>query len=83
MKGALTLSDLTVDKVEVTCECGLSKRYDRRALMAKVGDHDLPSLLRALAGAEGCERAYTVDIHSICQMAYADGVIPVREPRQP
>lgn len=83
MKGALTLSDLTADKITVQCECGLSKRYDRLALMAKIGDHDLPSLLRKLAGAEGCDRAYTVDVYDICQMGYAEGVIPARGPQQP
>jgi len=71
--GSKRLADLTTEKVEVQCECGLTRRYDRRALIDRVGNADCPSLLRRLADAEGCKRANTVSLYEICQLGYREG----------
>ena len=69
-----SLTTLTADKIAIECDCGMKRRYDRQALLARIGDHDLPSLLRKLAAAEGCERAQptNVDTFKVCQMGYAE-----------
>lgn len=55
--GARRLITYQNQKVAVACErCGMSRRYDGNAMIAKLGpDAVLPDLLRRIAHAEGCE----------------------------
>lgn len=57
LHGALLLSDLSGPKLSIYCRyCDLRRRYDRQALINKVGNVKVPQLLEALAKAEGCSR---------------------------
>ena len=57
MRGAPYLSEVTIEKVAVICEaCGLQRRYDRRAVLERVGDLKMPELLNEIARREGCPR---------------------------
>lgn len=55
--GARRLQIYRNQKISVTCDrCGMARRYDGNAMLAKVGsDFLLPELLTRIAIAEGCE----------------------------
>lgn len=55
--GARRLISYQNQKIVVACErCGMSRRYDGNAMIAKLGpDAVLPDLVRRIAKAEGCE----------------------------
>ncbi|NTG94241.1 hypothetical protein [Rhizobium rhizogenes] len=51
------LSDHAGGKVIVTCPtCGMRRQYDVNAMLEKIEDRPMPSLLAVIARAEGCER---------------------------
>lgn len=57
-RGIPRLSDHKDGKIAVVCEkCGLRRRYDTNAMLARIGDETMPLLLIKVAAAEGCERA--------------------------
>lgn len=64
------LSDHADGKVIVTCpKCGMKRRYDANALLRKIEDQPMPSLISKIAKAEGCER--TVNVYEDrCALAY-------------
>lgn len=68
--GAMLLSDVTTDKLSITCECGLQRRYDVAELRARVGDTTLPELRLRLAKAEGCRRTESTDVYKRCQVSF-------------
>lgn len=55
--GARRLQIYRNQKISVTCDrCGMSRRYDGNAMLAKLGpDFVMPELLNRLAAAEGCK----------------------------
>jgi RNase P subunit RPR2 len=53
-----SLADHRGGKIVVICEkCGMRRRYDATAMLARIGDLPMPSLLMEIARAEGCPRA--------------------------
>ena len=53
-----SLSDHRGGKIAVACDtCGLRRRYDASAMLARIGDRAMPMLLIEIAKAEGCPRA--------------------------
>lgn len=56
--GPPRLSDHRGGKIAVTCgKCGLERRYDANAMLARIGDRLMPELLIEIAAAEECPRA--------------------------
>lgn len=55
--GARRLQMYRNQKISVRCEhCGMARRYDGNAMIAKLGpDVVLPDLIGRLAAAEGCQ----------------------------
>lgn len=52
------LADHRGGKIAVACEkCGMQRRYDANAMLARIGDIQMPMLLLEIAKAEGCPRA--------------------------
>ncbi|WP_244497495.1 hypothetical protein [Ensifer sp. Root142] len=68
--GAWWLSEL-VAKVRVECSCGMKKQYDAKALLERVGDMPMPSLLDQLAQANGCSKTKN-NFNNRCQLKYSD-----------
>lgn len=68
--GAWWLSEL-VAKVRVECSCGMKKQYDAKALLDRVGDMPMPSLLAQLANANGCSKTRNT-FNDRCQLRYSD-----------
>lgn len=68
--GAWWLSEL-VAKVRVDCSCGMKKQYDAKALLERVGDMPMPSLLGKLADANGCSKTKNT-FNDRCQLRYSD-----------
>ncbi|WP_245449307.1 hypothetical protein [Ensifer sp. NM-2] len=68
--GAWWLSEL-VAKVRVECSCGVKKQYDAKALLERVGDIPMPSLLEKLAQAKGCSKTKN-NFNDRCQLKYSD-----------
>lgn len=68
------LCDLTISRIGVECaKCGRKRSYDRLKLIARLTSFDhqcLPSLLKRLAKAEGCERAKPENFHDPCGLIY-------------
>ena len=55
------LSDYAGGKVIVVCPtCGLKRQYDANALIKRIPDQPMPSLLAKIAKAEGCTRTENV-----------------------
>ncbi|OMQ44914.1 hypothetical protein BKP54_10995 [Ensifer sp. 1H6] len=70
--GAWWLSEL-VAKVRVDCSCGLKKQYDAKALLERIGDMPMPSLLGKLAQANGCSKTKN-NFNDRCQLKYSDAM---------
>ncbi len=68
--GAWWLSEL-VAKVRVECSCGMKKQYDAKALLERVGDMPMPSLLGKLAEANGCSKTKNT-FNDRCQLRYSN-----------
>jgi hypothetical protein len=68
--GAWWLSEL-VAKVRVECSCGMRKQYDAKALLERIGDMPMPSLLDQLAQANGCSKTKN-NFNDRCQLKYSD-----------
>ncbi|AHK44312.1 hypothetical protein OV14_2741 [Ensifer adhaerens OV14] len=68
--GAWWLSEL-VAKVRVECSCGVKKQYDAKALLERIGDMPMPSLLDKLAQANGCSKTKN-NFNDRCQLKYSD-----------
>lgn len=69
---SMYLSELPTEKVGVSCKsCGMTRQYDRLALLERGGDHPLPSLLKRVAIAEGCEIALKDVPSPRCQLVYS------------
>ncbi|WP_455918744.1 hypothetical protein [Ensifer canadensis] len=68
--GAWWLSEL-IAKVRVECSCGMKKQYDAKALLDRVGDIPMPSLLGQLAKANGCTKTKN-NFNDRCQLKYSD-----------
>jgi hypothetical protein len=64
------ISDLAMAKIGVECDrCQMRKRYDKAALIARIGDQNLPDLLPKLAKAEGCQ--FTANVFTDrCRLRY-------------
>lgn len=57
-RGVPKLSDHQGGKIAVICDkCGMRRRYDANAMLARIGDAQMPLLLINIAKAEGCPRA--------------------------
>lgn len=66
------ISDLPMLKIGVDCDrCGMRRRYDKAALIARIGDQNLPDLLPKLAKAEGCQLTANV-FTDRCRLRYDD-----------
>ncbi len=68
--GAWWLSEL-VAKVRVECSCGMKKQYDAKALLERIGDMPMPSLLGQLAQANGCSKTKN-NFNDRCQLRYSE-----------
>lgn len=68
--GALWLSEIAA-KVRVECDCGLKRQYDAEALLARIDDLPLPSLLNKLARANGCTKTEN-PFSDRCRLVYCD-----------
>lgn len=71
------LSEL-VFKVQIECECGLKKQYDAKALLDRIGDERMPSLLPRLARANGCTKTEN-QIRERCKLHYTHA-LPEEQP---
>ncbi|MBD9491546.1 hypothetical protein [Ensifer sp. ENS11] len=71
------LSEL-VAKVRVECSCGMKKQYDAKALLERIGDMPMPSLLGQLAQANGCSKTKNT-FNDRCQLKYSDAM-PLEAP---
>ncbi len=72
--GARRLIVYRNQKIVVACErCGMSRRYDGNAMIAKLGpDALLPDLVRRIAKAEGCELVNATTPNGLrCGLRYA------------
>lgn len=58
-------------KIRVQCECGLKKQYDAKALLDRIGDECMPSLLPRIARANGCTKTEN-KVRDRCRLHYAD-----------
>lgn len=58
-------------KIRVQCECGLKKQYDAKALLDRIGDQRMPSLLPQIARANGCTKTVN-QIRDRCRLHYVD-----------
>jgi len=58
-------------KIRVQCECGLKKQYDAKALLDRIGDQCMPSLLPRIARANGCTKTEN-KVRDRCRLHYAD-----------
>lgn len=68
--GPPRLSDHRGGKIAVICEkCGLQRRYDADAMLARIGDRPMPELLIEIAVAEGCPRAGS-KVEDRCMLHY-------------
>lgn len=64
------LADFAGRKIIVRCTaCGLRRRYDASAMLAKAGDMCLPSLRLKIAAAEGCSKVRN-PYYDRCTLAY-------------
>lgn len=68
--GALWLSEIA-DKVRIECDCGLKRQYDAEALLARIDDLPMPSLLNKLAKANGCTKTEN-PFSDRCRLVYCD-----------
>jgi hypothetical protein len=61
-RGPPKLSDHSGSKIAVICDkCGMARRYDADAMLARIEDLPMPTLLIEIAKAEGCPRAGAKD----------------------
>lgn len=58
-------------KIRVTCECGLKKQYDAKALLDRIGDQSMPGLLPQIARANGCTKTEN-QVRDRCKLYYTD-----------
>jgi hypothetical protein len=77
------ISDLPMAKIGVECDrCGMRRRYDKAALIARIGDQNLPDLLPKLARAEGC--SFTENVFTDrCRLRYDEQSRMPRPKEQP
>ena len=62
--GAALLSEW-LPKIAFACEsCGIARRYDRDAMLARIGEQRMTDILDRIAVANGCPRQ-DVDVNSI------------------
>lgn len=75
MSGAYMLSQFAGRKVGIECACGLRRRYDASAMLARLGgDIDMPSLMKRLSKAEGCDRKDMME-RSLCTVGYDEATV--------
>lgn len=65
-------------KIRVECECGLKKQYDAKALLDRIGDERMPSLLPRIARANGCTKTEN-QIRDRCKLHYTHS-LPSEQP---
>ncbi|GGD41777.1 hypothetical protein [Aureimonas glaciei] len=78
------ISDLPMAKIGVECDrCWMRRRYVKAALLARIGDQNLPDLLPKFARAEGC--TFTANVFTDrCRLRYDDeSRIPKPPPKDP
>ncbi|WP_234782221.1 hypothetical protein [Sinorhizobium americanum] len=56
-------------KIRVTCECGVMRQYDAKALFDRIGDRSMPALLGEISAAIGCEKSANV-YRDRCKLTY-------------
>lgn len=67
---AVHLSDYAGRKICVICpNCGMKRQYDADAMLKRIEDLPMPSLLPKLARAEGCEKVDNT-YSDRCQLRY-------------
>lgn len=54
--GSWWLSEFTGEKIRIECECGISRIYDSKTMLERIGERSMPGLLTELALANGCKR---------------------------
>ncbi len=58
---AAYLSDYAGRKICVVCpNCGMTRRYDADAMLRRIEDQPMPSILPKIARAEGCKKVDNV-----------------------
>ncbi|ACP24937.1 hypothetical protein NGR_c11520 [Sinorhizobium fredii NGR234] len=67
--GAWWLSEFVGRKIQIECECGVKKQYDARAMLKRIGDRSMPTLLTELAIANGCVKTGN-KFYDRCRLVY-------------
>ncbi|WP_080582692.1 hypothetical protein [Sinorhizobium fredii] len=67
--GAWWLSEFVGRKIRIECECGVKKQYDAAAMLKRIGDRAMPTLLTELAVANGCGKTGT-RFYDRCRLVY-------------
>lgn len=69
------LSQFAGRKIGIECACGLRRRYDATAMLARLGhDIDMPTLKKKLSTAEGCDRKDLME-RSLCTVGYDEATV--------
>ncbi|XEN33430.1 hypothetical protein M728_004091 (plasmid) [Ensifer sp. WSM1721] len=72
--GSWWLSEFAGEKIRIECECGVSRIYDAKAMLERIGERSMPGLLTELALANGCKRT-TNKFYDRCKLNYGSTML--------
>jgi len=72
--GSWWLSEFTGEKIRIECECGISRIYDSKTMLERIGERSMPGLLTELALANGCKRT-TNKFYDRCKLNYGSTML--------